>query len=105
MFGASVIALTLLHSGLGAQIVASFGRRSYEGGGKAEQFVGLLIFAVVMTVNSDGALVLAGRRILFGDLFFAILGLATLLAFLDRLRRGVRLALSETGAGAGTLKP
>jgi phosphatidylglycerophosphate synthase len=95
MLGAAVIVITLLHSYLGAQIEAAFGVRDYGGGGKAEQFVGLVIFAGVLALAPKASLGAAGVRVSLTNLFLIILGVLTTASFLRRLARGLAMARQD----------
>lgn len=86
--------LVLLHSYLGTQLEATLGKRSYEGTGKAELFVGLILFSVLAAVFPNVSIVAAGEKFVPADLFMGILLFFTVLSLLGRYKRGIR-ACSE----------
>ena len=95
VLGFGVLVLTLLHSYLGTQMEATFRLREYGGGGKAEQMLGLIFYAAVLTFSPVSEVTVAGRLITLTDLGFAALGLATLAAFAHRFARAIALARSR----------
>jgi len=90
--GLAVVILTLLNSYLGTQIEATFGHRSYSGPGKAEQFVGLIVFAAVLAIAPGLSLHAGALRLSAADLLFLILGAGTLAGIVFRIRLGLSLA-------------
>jgi len=85
-FGLAVVILTLLSSYLGTQIQATFGRRSYSGLGKAEQFLGLVVYAVVMTVFPGLIVPLGGLRLSAADVVLVLLGAGAVAGLVHRAR-------------------
>ena len=83
--------MALLNSYLGSQIVASFGRRHYGGLGKGQLFALLVLVAVVLGVQPDLAVEVAGRRVGVLDLFFATVCCGAVVAIAGRIRLGLRL--------------
>jgi len=90
--GLSVVILTLLHSYLGTQIEAAFGRREYSGPGKAEQFVGLVAFGVVRAAAPSWSIPVGDPHMSLADALFALLGAGTILGIVGRLRAARALA-------------
>lgn len=108
VFGLAVVILTLLNSYLGTQIEATFGRRAYTGLGKAEQFIGLVMFAAVLAIAPDLALSLGGLPFGAADALFALLGAGAVAGLVHRVRLGVSLAVAGTphaGAPGGPDSP
>jgi phosphatidylglycerophosphate synthase len=91
-FGLAVVILVLLNSYLGTQLEASFGRRDYTGLGKGQLFVGLVVVSVALAVAPEAVISLAARSVSVLDLFFALVGLATVQAITHRLRQAFRSA-------------
>ena len=58
--GLYVLVVTLLHSYLGTQIEATLGYRRHDGPGKAEHFVLLIAFALVLAVFPEFSFAVAG---------------------------------------------
>jgi len=85
----------LLHSYLGTQIEATLGKRSYEGTGKAEFFVGLILFSVLAAVFPALSLELAGEKYVPADFFLGILLFFTVLGLFGRFRRGMRACIER----------
>jgi len=96
--GAAVLIATLLHSYLGTQIEATFGRRSYDGPGKAEQVVALAAYATARLIWPEAAFTVGAWSVSLPDAFLAGLGAVTLAGMGFRLRRAFALGL---GAGDG----
>ncbi len=96
VFGLSVVILTLLTSYLGTQIEATFGHRAYSGLGKAEQFIGLIVFACVLAAAPSFSVPVGGLRLSAANVFFALLGAATLAGLVYRLRLGLSMAREAT---------
>jgi len=92
VLGLSVVILTLLNSYLGTQIEATFGRRSYKGPGKAEQFIGLVVFAAVLAIAPGFSVQIGAFRLSAANLLFLILGAGTLAGIVFRVRLGLSLA-------------
>jgi archaetidylinositol phosphate synthase len=90
LLGLWVLVLTQLHSGLGAQIEASLGVRRYDGAGKAEQFVALIAFAIVLGFAPRASIAVAGNAVSLPNAFLAGLGMATAAAFVHRLAGALR---------------
>ena len=93
--GIAAIVLTLLHSYLGVQVEATFGVREYGGGGKAEQFVGLVIFAAVLAIVPQGSIGAGGVQLSLANVFLVILTAVTTASFLHRLSRALTIARSD----------
>jgi archaetidylinositol phosphate synthase len=87
--GLYVLVVTLLHSYLGTQIEASFGSRQHNGPGKAEHFVGLIAFALILAFFPELSFTLAGQSASLPNIFLAVLGLATLAGVVHRLVRAL----------------
>jgi archaetidylinositol phosphate synthase len=85
--GLYVLVVTLLHSYLGTQIEATLGYRRHDGPGKAEHFVFLIAFAVVLTAFPEFSFAVAGRPVFLPNVLLAILGLSTLAGVAHRLVR------------------
>jgi phosphatidylglycerophosphate synthase len=94
--GVIVIVLTLLSSYLGTQIEATFGVRDYRGPGKAEQFVGLIAFALVVAASS-AIDPLSRSAAVLPDIFLVLLGAGTLGAVAFRLHQAHRLGQKADG--------
>lgn len=92
--GLSVVILTLLNSYLGTQIEATFRHRAYSGFGKAEQFIGLVIFAAVLALVPSLSFGAGSLRLSAPNLFFLLLGAGTIAALGHRVRLGLALARS-----------
>jgi len=82
--------LVLLHSYLGTQIEATLGKRSYKGTGKAELFVGLIVFSLLAAVFPDLSLEAAGEKIVLADIFMGILLVFTVPSMIQRFSRGIK---------------
>ena len=95
--GFILIILVLLHSYLGTQIEATLGERSYKGTGKAELFVAFAAFSILAFFLEDWSLDAAGIKMGAVDLFMVILCGATLLSFLQRLKRGLQACIEADG--------
>ena len=87
ILGLYVLVVTLLHSYLGTQFEATFGNRRHDGPGKAEHFVALIAFALVLTFLPKLSFTLASRSVSFPNAFLAVLGLSTLAGVAHRLVR------------------
>lgn len=85
-FGLGVVILTQIHSYLGTQIEATFGRREYAGPGRAELFVGFVLFAAVLAVAPGLTIPLGTRRVALADAAFVILAIVTVAGLVCRLR-------------------
>ncbi len=82
--GLAVVIILLLNNYLGTQIEASFGRRFY-GPGKAELFVGLVVFSICIAFSPDASLWVGGNAIAVINILFFILGTATIGSIIHRL--------------------
>lgn len=83
ILGLSIVIILLLNNTLGAQIEASFGQRCY-GPGKAELFVGLVIFSVFMAFFPDISLRVGKNTITFINILFFLLGTASIGSIIHR---------------------
>ena len=92
--GLGVVILTLLHSYLGTQIEATFGPREYAGPGKAEQFVGLVLFGGLLAVAPGLSIPWGARRLALADALFILLAIGTLAGLVHRLRLAYSLCTS-----------
>ena len=92
--GLYVLVVTLLHSYLGTQIEASFSSRRYDGPGKAEHFVALIAFALLLACFPELSFTLAARSVSLPNVFLAVLGLTTLAGVARRLHRARLLCAS-----------
>lgn len=99
-FGLAVVILTLLSSYVGTQIEATFRHRAYSGLGKAEQFIGLIVFAGVLAVAPSLSVSAGGVRLSAANLLFVLLGLGTLAALVHRVRLAMSLAAGASARGA-----
>ena len=93
--GLYVLVVTLLHSYLGTQIEATLGYRRHDGPGKAEHFVFLIAFAVILAAFPDFSIAVAGRTVFLPNVFLAVLGLSTLAGVAHRLIRARLLCASS----------
>jgi archaetidylinositol phosphate synthase len=91
-FGLGIALIVVLNSYLGTQIHASFEARSYEGLGKAQFVVFLLIASVVLWLQPDIAVDMAGISASGVDIAFAVIGVGSLLAIAQRLAFARRLS-------------
>jgi len=105
VLGLSVVILTLLNSYLGTQIEATFGRRSYSGPGKAEQFVGLVVFAVVLAIAPGFSVQAGAIRLSAANLLFVLLGVGSVAGIVFRLRLGLALARERQDPRPGRSAP
>ena len=78
--------LTQIHSYLGTQIEATFGRREYTGPGRAELFVGFALFGVVLAAAPGLSIPLGARRVSLADAGFVLLAIATVAGLVHRVR-------------------
>jgi phosphatidylglycerophosphate synthase len=99
--GAAALVLTLLHSYLGTQIEATFGRREYSGPGKAEQFIGLVLFALARFTWPFARLPLLGVAVSLPDACLVALGIGAVAGGVHRLRLAGALALQEGSPSRG----
>jgi phosphatidylglycerophosphate synthase len=83
--GLVVCIVVLVNSYLGTQIHASFGRRSSEGLGKAQLFVGLILVSVVLAWNP-------ALQVSLGSTTIGLVGLGSLAAIAQRLRLAMKLS-------------
>ncbi len=90
ILGFFLILLVLLHSYLGTQIEATLGKRSYKGTGKAEFFVGLIVFSLLAVILPEISLEIAGEKMVLADIYMSILLIATLISLIQRFSRGIR---------------
>ena len=97
LLGLFCVIVVLLNSYLGTQIEASFRQRYYGGLGKAELFVGLVLFSVALFIWPQAGFTWGETHIALINLFFPILGLLTLYSLVHRFGR-VRLLIEEAGA-------
>jgi hypothetical protein len=82
--------LVLLHSYLGTQIEATLGKRSYKGTGKAEFFVGLIVFSLLAVILPEISVEIAGEKMGLADIYMSILLIATMISLIQRFSRGIR---------------
>lgn len=82
--------LVLLHSYLGTQIEATLGKRSYKGTGKAELFVGFIVFSLLAVIFPEISLEIAGEKMVLADIYMSILLISTLISLIQRFSRGIR---------------
>ena len=94
-FGLGVVILTQIHSYLGTQIEATFGRREYAGPGRGELFVGFVLFAAVLAAAPGLAIPLGARRVPLADAAFVVLAVVTVVGLVCRLR--LACVLSSSG--------
>jgi len=66
------------------------GKRSYKGTGKAEFFVGLIVFSVLAVILPEISLEIAGEKMVLADIYMSILLIATLISLIQRFSRGIR---------------
>jgi phosphatidylglycerophosphate synthase len=78
------IIIILLNNYQGTQIQASFGKRLYHGGGKAELFAGLVVFSLFMTFFPDITIRAAGKSVSPTNLVFITLGLVSIISIFYR---------------------
>lgn len=90
ILGFFLILLVLLHSYLGTQIEATLGKRSYKGTGKAEFFVGLIVFSLLAVILPEISMEIAGEKMVLADIYMSILLIATLISLIQRFSRGIR---------------
>jgi phosphatidylglycerophosphate synthase len=90
ILGFFLILLVLLHSYLGTQIEATLGKRSYKGTGKAEFFVGLIVFSLLAVILPGISMEIAGEKMVLADIYMSILLIATLISLIQRFSRGIR---------------
>lgn len=93
VLGFSLALLVLLNSYLGTQIEATLGKRSYAGTGKAEFFVGFIIFSFLALIFPGPLFALSGMAISLVDVFMAVVFLLTLLSLQARFRLGIRACI------------
>lgn len=105
VFGLAVVILTLLNSYLGTQIEATFGLRSYSGPGKAEQFIGLIVFAAVLAASPSFAIGIGRFSVSAANVMFGLLAVGTAAGLLHRLRLGLSLARRASGPPADHAAP
>jgi len=94
--------LILLHSYLGTQIEATLGKRSYKGTGKAEFFLGLILFSLLAALFPHLTVEIAGEKMVIADIFMIILLVFAVWGLIQRFSRGLRACIErdqETGGG------
>ena len=91
--GFFLIVLVLLHSYSGTQIEATLGKRSYEGTGKAELFVGFVVFSLIATIFPNISMDFVLNKIVLADIFIVILCGATLISLIKRFLQGIKLCI------------
>lgn len=87
ILGLFCVIVVLLNSYLGTQIEASFGKRYYGGLGKAELFVGLVAFSIVLGIWPGSGIPLGENKIALINVFFSILGGLTLYSLVHRFSK------------------
>jgi len=95
--GLLVAVLILLNGNLGTQIKASFDHRPYGGGGKAELFVGMVIFSLLMGLAPADLEELRLGGMTMTDIFFLIVAAATISSMMARLRLAMDLSRRCSG--------
>jgi len=95
VFGLALTLLVLLNSYLGTQIEATLGSRSYDGTGKAEFFVGFILFSFLALIFPGTLLELSGRGIALVDIFMAVVFLATLSSLVQRFTLGLKESIAR----------
>ena len=85
VLGLLVVVATLLHSLAAVTMEARFGSWDYGRIGKAEQFVFLILYALVRTAFPGLSITLLAHSVSFPNAFLAILGIVTVAAILHRL--------------------
>ncbi len=88
--GFSLTLVVLLHSYLGTQLEATLGQRSYAGTGKAEFFLGFILFSVLAAIFPGLFWEIAGEKMVLTDLFMALVLIATLVSLIQRFRLGIK---------------
>ena len=99
LLGLGVVILTQLHSYLGTQIEATFGRREYSGPGRAELFVGFVLFGMLLAASPGLSIPWGARRVSLADAAFVVLAIVTVAGLVHRLRRAWSLCTSPAKAG------
>ena len=92
--GLLVVLVALFNGYFGTQIEASFGKRYYGGAGKPELFIGIIGFSFFLAIFPEVFLRIAGRSVYFINLFFIVLGFATLISLVHRFRYAYKLCSS-----------
>lgn len=100
VLGLFCVIVVLLNSYLGTQIEATFGQRYYGGLGKAELFVALVAFCVVLTIWPQAGITIVSFRIALINLFFPVLGSLTLYSLAHRFGRARRLVAQAEVKGS-----
>lgn len=94
--GLAIVIILLLNNYLGTQIEASFGQRLY-GPGKAELFVGLVVFSFFMAFFPDVSLQVGKNIITFINILFFILGIVTIGSIIHRFYQVHKLCSTNIG--------
>jgi len=100
VLGLSVLVLVLLHSYVGTQIEASFGRRHYGGAGKPHLFLGLVLVSTLLAVFPAVTIPLGGTAVSLQNCLYALLGAANAASIVQRARLGWQLARRLDRGGA-----
>jgi len=95
VLGFSLAILVLLNSYLGTQIEATLGKRSYEGTGKAEFFVGFILFSLLAGIFPGLSLEIAGLKINFTDIFMGAVLTVTLFSLGKRFFLGIKASIDR----------
>ncbi len=89
----SVVIVSLLHSNLGTQIHASFGKRYYGGAGKTELFIALVLLTPLLAFFPSLSLPFGPPGV--GNGVFMVMGAIITASFLHRLSHALRLVLRD----------
>jgi phosphatidylglycerophosphate synthase len=89
----SVVIVSLLHSDLGTQIQASFGKRYYGGAGKTELFIALVLLTPLLAFFPSLSLPFGPPGV--GNGVFMVMGTIIAASFLHRLSHALRLVLRD----------
>ena len=89
------VAGILLVGYLGTQIEASFGLRSYEGTGRAEFLIGMIVFAIVSLLTRALQWNVRVWTLSIHEMLILLLLLSVFVTLLQRLRLARRLASEE----------
>jgi phosphatidylglycerophosphate synthase len=95
--GLLVAVLILLNGNLGTQIKASFGHRPYRGGGKAELFVGMVLFSLLLGLAPADLERFRLGGMTMTDIFLLIVAAATVASMMARLRLATELSRRCSG--------
>lgn len=95
VFGLFLALLVLLNSYLGTQIEATLGKRSYAGTGKAEFFVGFILFSILALIFPGRIVELSGLEVALVDIFMSVVFLATLASLARRFRIGLQGSVEQ----------